>query len=113
VLLGSTDTQVSVIAPAVLLTTPGSYRLTDEALYSNSTGMFIGPPGGSGTQPPAMVAQRQQQVRDQQTTIADLRATIADQGARLARLEALVSPGRNALATISGVDGAGTAVRLR
>jgi hypothetical protein len=44
---------------------------------------FNGPPGGSGTQPPATVAQLQQQVRDQQTTIAD-------QGARLARLEALV-----------------------
>src|ERR1700694_3085112 len=28
VLLGSTDTQVNVIAPSVLLTTPGSYRLT-------------------------------------------------------------------------------------
>jgi hypothetical protein len=44
---------------------------------------FIGPPGGSGTEPPAMVAQLQQQVQDQQTTIADL-------SARLARLEALV-----------------------
>src|SRR3984893_414147 len=48
---------------------------------------FQGPPGGSGTQPPAMVAQLQQQVRDQQTTIANQGATIADQGARLARLE--------------------------
>src|SRR5580704_8629219 len=28
VLLGSTDTQVTVITPSVLLTTPGTYRLT-------------------------------------------------------------------------------------
>jgi hypothetical protein len=49
---------------------------------------FIGPPGGSGNQPPAMVAQLQQQVRDQETINADLRATIADLSARLARLEA-------------------------
>jgi hypothetical protein len=31
---------------------------------------IIGPPGGSGTEPPATVAQLQQQVRDQQATIA-------------------------------------------
>jgi hypothetical protein len=51
---------------------------------------FIGPPGQSGTHPPAMVVQLQQQVRDQQTTIADQGATIADLSARLARVEALV-----------------------
>jgi hypothetical protein len=56
----------------------------------------INPQTGGGMPAPlsktdVTVVQLQHQVRDQQTTITDLRATIADQGARLARLESLLS----------------------
>ena len=54
VLLGSTDTQVIVIAPSVLLTTPGTYRLTvvdparqaGEAFVVASGAGTVGPAGG-------------------------------------------------------------------
>src|ERR1700682_3304322 len=59
VLLGSTDTQVTVITPSVLLTTPGTYRLTvvdsvrqvGEVFVVASHAGIVAPVGGIASEP--------------------------------------------------------------
>src|ERR1700730_16683488 len=60
VLLGSTDTQVSVITPSLLLTTPGTYRLTvvdsvrqvGEVFVVASHAGIVAPVGGIASEAP-------------------------------------------------------------